>query len=101
MTYHLINDNHGVQAVLFTQTGAANPAGSGNGASVTIPIAVADKYGNGRLPASLHYNVAVSPSQPCFVTITGKTSTGFNVVLSPKDASTTLVAGTFDVSVLA
>jgi hypothetical protein len=44
--------------------------------------------------------VHVTPSQPCFVTITNKTPSGFNVVLTPL-STVTLVAGTFDVTVIA
>jgi cytoskeletal protein RodZ len=99
--YHQLTDNHATQALIHTLTGVANPAGGSAGASVSVPVTVTDRFGNGRLPSSLHYNVSVTPSQPCFVTVTNKSLNGFSVVLTPKDASTTLAAGTFDVSVLA
>jgi hypothetical protein len=43
----------------------------------------------------------VQPSQGCLVAISGKTQAGFNVILTPSPATSTLAAGTFDVTVLA
>jgi hypothetical protein len=80
--------------------GEYRPAGSGAGVAVTVAVAFVDRFGNGRLPGSLHYNVHVAPSQPSFVTITAKSLTGFNVVLTPPSGAT-LAAGTFDCTVLA
>jgi hypothetical protein len=42
----------------------------------------------------------VTPSQACFLAITNKTSSGFNVVLTPTAGSVTLQAGTIDVVVV-
>lgn len=81
----------GVVAVLAN---LANAAGSGAGAAVTVPIAITAGPG---LPTSLNYTVHITASQPCFASWSSKTATGFNVVLTPKDGSTTLGAGTFDV----
>jgi hypothetical protein len=72
----------------------ANPAASGAGASVTIPFTGLE------LPAN--YSVIVSGlSQVCVPTVTGRTNTGFNVVLNPLSGSVTLAIGTFDVVVVA
>lgn len=89
------------QVCRFSLPNVANAAGSGAGAAVTTAITVTappQGPGNG-LPANGNYTVAVTPSQACFVSITGKTTTGFNVVLTPMTTGTTLSAGTFDVSV--
>ncbi len=73
----------------------ANAAGSGAGASVTTAVAFAPYS----LPPA--YSVQITPSQPALVSVTNKTSSGFNVVLTPLSSSTTLAAGTFDVLVVA
>jgi hypothetical protein len=76
----------------FPQT--TNPAGAGAGDSVTVAFSAAD------LPAT--YSVVVTGlSQEAFVTVTGRSHTGFNVVLSPTGTDVTLAAGTFDCLVLA
>ncbi len=64
---------------------------------MTVAMTFQDQYGDGTLPA--HYSVVVTPSQACFASVTSKTASGFNVVLTPKDGSTTLSSGTFDVVV--
>lgn len=79
---------------LFTAYNVANAAGSGAGASVTVPISVPSG-----LPAS--YGVSVTPSQACFDAVTSKTQTGFNIVLTPTGSGVTLAAGTLDVIVFA
>ncbi len=76
------------------QLGIANAAGSGAGAAVTVAVAFA-----GELPPK--YNVSVDPGQDATWYITGKTNTGFNVVLNPRLAANTLAAGTINVSVFA
>jgi hypothetical protein len=82
------------RTLLGIQYGIANASG-GAGASVTTAVT-----GFVNLPAN--YFVDVEPSQACFVTITGKTSTGFNVVMTPAVAgSGTISAGTFNVKVSA
>jgi hypothetical protein len=76
----------------------ANAAGSGAGATVTVPVSfVSPAFGTGQLPPN--YAVNVAPSQAATTHVTAKTSSGFNVVLTPVLASTTLAAGTFDVVV--
>jgi cytoskeletal protein RodZ len=72
----------------------ANLAGGSAGVAVTTAVAFAP----GALPAS--YAVHVTPSQACFISVTTKTNTGFNVVLTPTTGSVTLAAGTFDVVVV-
>jgi hypothetical protein len=70
----------------------ANVAGGSAGASVTTAVSA-------NLPSS--YSVQVTAIQACFVSVTSKTSSGFNVVLTPTLGSVTLAAGTFDVRVTA
>ncbi|CAJ0698779.1 hypothetical protein [Ralstonia holmesii] len=73
--------------------GVATAAGSGAGASVTTPISGL------QLPAS--YAVQVTPNQDAVAYVTSKTATGFNVVLNPRLAASTLAAGTVDISIFA
>jgi len=70
--------------------GVANSAGGGAGQSVTVAVALA-------LPAS--YSVMVNPGQDATWYVSGKTTTGFNVTLTPRLAANTLASGTFDVLV--
>jgi hypothetical protein len=95
---HLVTDNQARTFAIASQIGVPNAAGGSAGASVSTPVSFTDQYGNGLLAAV--YTAYVTPSQTCFVTITGRTSTGFNVVLTPTSGSVTLAAGTFDVTVV-
>lgn len=70
----------------------ANVIGSAAGASVTTAVALKD------LPAK--YSVIVTPSQDAVAYVSAKTTSGFNVVLSPRLAANTLAVGTFDVIVI-
>lgn len=79
------------QITIGSFPGIANAAGSGAGAAVTTAVSVAG------LPAN--YSVTVNPGQDATWYVTGKTTTGFNVVLNPRLAANTLAAGTFDVVV--
>jgi hypothetical protein len=84
-------------------TGIANAGGSA-GASVTTAVPLVDRYGTGLLPLGALYNVIVSPSQACYASVTTKTSSGFNVVLTPSapgGVNAAIAAGTFDVTVVA
>jgi hypothetical protein len=75
----------------------ANAAGGGAGSSVTTAVSVPSGV---TLPAA--YSVLVGGlSQDATAYVTGRTSTGFNVVLEPRLAANTLAAGTFDVVVIA
>jgi hypothetical protein len=100
MDFHRICTNHAETIIFGKKFGIANAAGSGAGAAVSTAVTFVDKFGSALLPATLSYIVEVSPSQPAFVVITNKSPSGFNVVLTPKDSSTTLSAGTFDLCVL-
>lgn len=94
----------GQSSILCGLAGIPNSAGSGAGSSVTVAVSatLTDQFGNGRLPTMpISYAVMVTPSQPAFVNVTGKTSSGFSVVLTPITSSATLASGTFDVVVLA
>jgi hypothetical protein len=98
-----ITTNQAQKTVLVALAGVANAAGSGAGASVTVPIAFTDQYGTGLLPSgngTQNYSVQITPSQACLVAITNKTSSGFNVVLTPTSSGATLAVGTFDVVVV-
>lgn len=70
--------------------GISNAAGGSAGAAVTTTLTF-----NNALP-STNYSVFATPSQACFVSFANKTVNSVDVVLTPKDGSTTLSAGTFD-----
>ena len=84
--------------MIGTQLGVANAAGGSAGAAVTTAITFEDAFGNGLLPSA--YTAYVMPSQNCFATISSRTATGFNVILTPSPSTATLQAGSFDVSVI-
>lgn len=85
--------------VVGFQHDLANAAGSDLGVPVTTAVEFTDRdLGVGILPAV--YAVLVTPSQACMVSVTGKTTSGFSVTLTP-DIEVVLAAGTFDVVVLA
>lgn len=69
-----------------------NPVGGGAGQNVTVP------FTGLTLPAV--YSVFVTPGQKAAPSVQNKTSTGFNVVLSPILAAETIAAGTFDVQIV-
>lgn len=105
MAFHAINDNQANQAILVIQLGIANATGSGAGAAVTVPVTITLPSG---MPPTAAYFVDVSTSQPCFVSVTNKSTSAsaglastltFTVTLTPA-ATTTLAAGTFDIAVL-
>jgi hypothetical protein len=77
------------------QIGVANLAGSGAGASVVTAVT----FAAGALPSS--YAVIVTPAQDATSFVTNKTANGFNVTLTPRLASATLAASSFDVVVIA
>jgi len=82
------------RVIVANQTAVANAAGSGAGASVVTAVSFTG------LPAS--YSVFVQPaSQDVNAFVTAKTNTGFTVTLVPNVATYTIVAGTFDVLVVA
>lgn len=73
----------------------ANDAGGGAGQAVTVSVEVSGDPG---LPED--YSVLVTPDQACAVHWENKTSTGFDVVLTPLSGSATISAGFIDVTVL-
>ncbi|GEM_PF-5735931 len=81
------------QVLIGSIPGVANAAGGGAGAAVVTAVSVPG------LPAS--YSVLVNPGQDATAFVSGKTSTGFNVTLTPRLAANTLAAGTFDVVIVA
>jgi hypothetical protein len=98
-----ITDSQSRKFIVLAETSVANAAGSGDGASVTTPLTFEDQFGNGQLPGDSgqgRYTVSVTPSQPCVATVTGKTSSGFNVVLTPLSSGAALAAGSFDLIVV-
>jgi hypothetical protein len=99
MDFHRLGTPHGEIVVFGKRLGVANVGGGGAGASVSTSVQFTDKYQQPQLPQSLAYIVTVSPSQPCVATITNKSSSGFNVVLTPLN-NATLSAGSFDLMVM-
>jgi hypothetical protein len=97
---HIIQDNHAEPTVIGKRVNVPNVAGSGANNPVTTAVSFVDRYGGGKLPPSLNYAVIVTPNQLCAVAVTGKTATGFSVVLTPP-SGVTLASGTFDVIVIA
>lgn len=79
------------RVVLAVLPGVANLAGGSAGVAVTTAVALS-------LPAT--YTVHVTPGQDATAYVTAKTTTGFNVVLAPRLAASTLASGTFDVIVV-
>jgi hypothetical protein len=75
-----------------------NAAGSEDGAAVTTAVEFLDVYGNGVLPEASAYGVLVTASQACMASVTNKTASGFDVVLTPP-SGVQLAAGTFDLFV--
>jgi hypothetical protein len=99
-----ITTNQARTTTLAAIAGVANPAGSGAGASVSVPLTFTDQYGTGLLPVGngvQNYSVQVTPSQACFASVapSSKSSSGFTVTLTPTASGVTLAAGTFDVTV--
>jgi hypothetical protein len=80
--------------IVGLQLGVVN-ASAGAGVAVTTAVS----FPAGSLPAA--YMVHVTPSQFCLPTVTAKTNSGFNVVLTPNIAANSIGAGTFDVMVVA
>ena len=80
--------------ITYYSNAIASTAGSGAGASVTIAVT----FSGAELPST--YTAVATPNVNATVAITGKSNTGFNVVLTPVVATSTLAAGTFDVIVL-
>jgi hypothetical protein len=96
------NGHNPTSMVLY---GRANVAGGGAGQSVSTDLTTyfQDAFGNGILPGDAtlgRYFVGVTASQPAIVSVTSKSNSGFNVVLTPPTASATISAGTFDVHVM-
>jgi hypothetical protein len=88
------------RVILGLKLGVANVAGGSNGTAVTTAVA----FPASNLPVDQNgnplYTVIVVPSQAgLWPSITGKTGSGFNVVLSPLSTAT-VAAGTFDVLVI-
>lgn len=81
------------RVILYWNANIANLAGTA-GTDVTTAVAVTGY----QLPAT--YAVVATPNQDAMASVTSKTSTGFNVVLTPKVATATIAAGTFDVIVI-
>jgi hypothetical protein len=74
------------------------PAVSGAASTpVNTTVTFSGQFGAPVLPAN-GYAVNVTPSQPCFVSVTNKTASGFTVVLTPLSGQS-IAAGTFSVSV--
>jgi len=101
-------------SVLYSGT-VANAAGDGAGGSVSVAVSVPYTPGSVQYPGVLgqipnppsgplagvgsNYAVIVNPSQAAMINVTGQSSSGFTVTLTPSDG-VTLAAGTFNVVVL-
>ena len=98
---HLIGAN-GYNPTHYSCYNQTNTAGGGAGQSVTTSLATTfqDQYGVGVLPANGQYCVSVTPNQSATAYVTGKTTSGFSVVLTPVPTTATLTAGTFDLTIL-
>lgn len=86
------------RTIIGSIPGIANVAGGSAGAAVTTAVSLP---ASANLPAN--YGVLVNPAQDAtwYVPQNSKTSTGFNVVMTPRLAANTLAAGTFDVVIVA
>lgn len=73
------------------------PHGAGGGAGQAVTIAVT--FATGELPAT--YSVFANASQDATAYVSSKTSSGFNVTITPRLAATTLGSGTVDLLVVA
>ena len=74
--HHLIGAS-GYSPACAVLPGIANAAGSGDEPVVVTISNLVDQFGTGLLPAN--YAVAVSPSQACAVSISSKTTSGFDL----------------------
>ena len=97
---HLVGAN-GYSPMQYSFKDQPNSAGGAAGQSVTISMATTfqDQYGNGVLPEN-GYCAVVTPNQSATAYVTGKTTSGFSVVLVPLPSTATLTAGTFDVLIM-
>jgi len=76
---------------LYMLSGVATAAGGGAGTAVTTAVSVS-------LPAT--YHVFATSNLAVTINVTSKTQSGFNVVITPVLAATTLGAGTLDILVV-
>ena len=67
----------------------------GAGQSITIPV----EFSAENLPESLDYCIQGMASQACSMSYDNKTSSGFDVILTPKNSGIVLSAGTVDLKV--
>ena len=97
---HLVGAN-GYSPMQYSSYNQTNTAGGGAGQTVTISLATTfqDQYGVGVLPEN-GYCAVVTPNQSAAAYVTGKTTSGFSVVLTPLPTTATLAAGTFDVLIM-
>ncbi len=82
----------GDRLLVYMRKSLANPAGSGAGAAVVVPL------GSLNLPPNAMVFAAPSQDATCYITRPGGVLT---VNLAPRLATSTLVAGTFDLLILA
>jgi hypothetical protein len=88
---------NGYTPIVAAAYNVPNPAGSGS-SPVTVSMSFTDNFSVGQLPANGAYSAHVTPNQACFVSITNKAASCFNVVLTPLSTGT-IAAGSFDVLV--
>jgi len=92
-------DGSGLQnldRVVIAQLDAVAFTSSGSAGAQTFAVT----FAAGSLPTT--YAVNITPGTPCFASVPGasKTTSGFNVVLTPTLIASTLASGTFDVLVI-
>jgi hypothetical protein len=80
------------RVILANLPGVVTAIGGGAGQSVTTAVVCKG------LPAK--YTVNVTPNQDATAWVTAKTTSGFNVVIAPRLAASTLAAGTVDIQVV-
>lgn len=86
------DDNYNVAELIISNL--YTPAGGGAGQSVTVSVDASEK----NFPENNNYCIEATASQPCAVSYSNKTSSSFDITLTPMDGET-LSAGTVDVKV--
>jgi hypothetical protein len=90
-----ISSNDGASHLAPLVASVSNPSGA-TGVAVTLNVP---------LPAGMpptpsdggRYVISALPSQPCFVSVSSRSTTGLTIVLTPMNNTTAIVAGFVDV----
>jgi hypothetical protein len=98
---HMISDIQGRGAVIAAKRVSHVAAKSaGQSVSTVVKFIHPQFAGTGLLPEGLSWNVSVTPSQPCFATVSDRSSKGFTVTLHPRNDETAIAKGSFDATVV-